>query len=94
MSPLHVHRAWRLQRVEQRLFVSGGLDATYLLDELEGDTLERFAQAWESGSLSHWADLPRHTALCDKLLMLGALFRPQHLAGPLPRVSPALCGLP
>ena len=85
---LQVHRAWRLQRVGEQLFVSGGIDATYLLDELQGDALARFLQAWDTDTLSRWPDLPRHGALIDKLVTLGALFRPVDA-----RTSPPVVGL-
>ncbi|MEY4560877.1 MAG: hypothetical protein RLZZ618_154 [Pseudomonadota bacterium] len=83
IPPLHIHPAWRLQRVDGQLFLSGGLDATYLLDELTGEAIDRFEASWNTGSIAGpaarsttGAEENANTALLDKLLTLGALYRP------------------
>ncbi len=83
MTPdmLRVNPAWRLQDVAGQLYLSGGLDATYLLDELAGEPRDRFAAAWDSGSLTGWRDVAQHPGLLDKLHQLGVLYRPLATAG-------------
>jgi len=76
--------------------MSGGLDATYLLDELTGEAIDRFESAWDTGSIAAPAGLstadpaePASAALLDKLLTLGALYRPT--AEPTAQLRVAMC---
>jgi bacteriocin biosynthesis cyclodehydratase domain-containing protein len=84
LPSLHVSPAWRVHRLEERLYLSAGLDATYLLDELDGAAADSFAQAWQQDALASWPAAAQHAPLIEKLRLLGAVYVPR-TSMPLPQ---------